>query len=133
MVQVWEFVSFFPLFTKACCRGYREHLIWCNSPESGLGSTEGCRWWVKSPIGTLGTCQNQTCPACVLRLVFAGLLMAGGFRFPGSENARPNFLPRRQLRHGHQTSKELRHFGVGIPLSSQHLACWTITMTKEDY
>jgi len=66
-------------------------------------------------MGILSPCQNQTSPACVCTLVFAGLLVAGGFRFPGSQAASCNFLPRKQLRCGHQTSKELRHIGVRNP------------------
>lgn len=115
MVEVWEVASFFPLLYKSLLQGPQGATVWCNSPESDLGSSEGCKWWVKSPIGILSLCQNWTSPACVCRLVFAGLPTAVGFRFPGSEKASPNFLPRRQLGHGHQTSKELRHIGARNP------------------
>lgn len=113
MVLILEDTSFYLFFAKGGCRGDREHLVWCNSPESDLGASEGCRQWIKSPVGILSPCQNQT-SACMCRLVFAGFLTTGGFRFSESE-ASPIFLPQRQLRHGHQTSKELCHTGARNP------------------
>lgn len=105
MVLILEDTSFYPFFAKARCRGDQEHLVWCNSPESDLGVSEGCRQWIKSPTVILSPCQNQT-SAWMCRLVSARFLTTGGFRVSESE-ASPIVLPQRQLRHGHQTSKEL--------------------------
>lgn len=102
VLEKWsKFLLFSLSFTNACCRGYREHLIWCGPRLPSFpdwSSSEGCRWF-------LSPCQNQTSPACLCGLVFTWLLIAGVFRFPGSDNASSNLLPQRQL---HRTSEELQ-------------------------